>query len=44
MIDQQSLTHRLYSKMYEKIAEEYYNSHNPNNPIQISPFIELDEF
>ena len=43
-IDDQNLTMKLYSMMYEKIAEDFYNKQNPNKPIKSSSTIRLSDF
>lgn len=43
-IDDQNLTNRLYSVMYEKIAEEFYNKRHSNNPLSLPSTIRLDDF
>jgi len=44
LVDDQKLTNRLYSMMYEKIAEEFYNKTYPHKQIKLHNIIKLDNF
>lgn len=43
-IDDQKLTIRIYSMMYEKIAENFYNITHKENQVKLPSIIRLDEY
>lgn len=44
IIDDQRLTHRLYSLMYEKIAEDFHDKYDPINSTRINLIIDLEDY